>query len=61
MLIVLPLGTNEEKPELTMRNDEDRCLWARNKWLLAHSDSSEAAQGAPVLLHGENIDIKTMI
>ncbi len=61
VLIVLPLGTNEEKPELTMRNDEDRCLWARNKWLLAHSDSSEAAQGAPVLLHGENIDIKTMI
>lgn len=61
VLIVLPLGTNEEKPELAVKNAEDRCLWARNKWLLAHKDSSEAAQGAPVLLQGENIDIETMI
>lgn len=32
-------------------------LWACNKWLLAHPESSEAAQGAPAVLRGENIDI----
>ena len=55
--VVLPLGTNTDKPALTEGNDEDRMLWARNKWLLAHPESSEAAQGAWVGLTGENIDI----
>ena len=35
----------------------DAYLWACNKWLLAHPDSAEAAQGAPAALTGENIDI----
>ena len=55
--VVLPRGTNTDKPEIKPRNDEDKWLWARNKWLLAHADSSEAAQGAYVGLVGENIDI----
>ena len=55
--VVLPRGTNTDKPEIKPQNDEDKCLWARNKWLLAHADSSEAAQGAYVGLVGENIDI----
>lgn len=55
--VVLPQGTNREKPEFTPKNEEDKWLWARNKWLLAHADSSEAAQGAYVGLVGENIDI----
>lgn len=59
--IVLPRGTNLARPEITPQNDEDHCLWARNKWLLAHSESSEAAQGAPVLLDGVNIDISNSI
>ena len=37
--------------------DEDAWLWACNKWLLAHPDSAEAAQGAAAALVGENIDI----
>ena len=53
----LPLGTNTDKPALTPRNAEDKLLWARNKWLIAHAESSEAAQGAYVGLVGENIDI----
>lgn len=57
VLIVLPRGTNGPKPELSPLNDEDRTLWACNKWLLAHADSSEAAQGACVGLRGVNIDI----
>lgn len=57
VLIVLPKGTNLEKPSIAARNEEDRLLWARNKWLLAHAESGEAAQGAPVRLDGANIDI----
>ena len=34
-----------------------RKLWACNKWLLAHPDSTEAAHGAYIGLTGENIDI----
>lgn len=55
--IVLPKGTNTEKPVLTARNGEDKFLWSRNKWLLAHSSSAEAKQGAVVALTGKNIDI----
>ena len=59
--IVLPKGTNLDKPAILAGNQEDQCLWARNKWLMAHKDSSEAAQGAPVRLDGENIDIAGLI
>ena len=61
VLIVLPEGTNGPKPETTPLNDEDRTLWACNKWLLAHAESAEAKDGAPVLLDGEHIDIAGMI
>ncbi|MBQ9721525.1 MAG: DUF4867 family protein, partial [Oscillospiraceae bacterium] len=57
VMVALPRGTNGPKPEITPVNDEDKRLWACNKWLLSHADSSEAKQGAPVLLTGENIDI----
>ena len=57
VLVALPRGTNGPKPEITPVNEEDKTLWACNKWLLAHPESSEAAQGAPVLMTGENIDI----
>lgn len=57
VLIVLPKGTNLEKPDIQPGNDEDQLLWARNKWLLAHSESSEAGEGAPVRLDGANLDI----
>lgn len=57
VMVALPKGTNTPKPDITPLNDEDKLLWACNKWLLAHADSDEAAQGAPVLLDGVNIDI----
>lgn len=56
--VVLPRGTNTEKPALTGDYGDSNLLWARNKWLLAHPDSNEAGQGAYVGLSGENIDIK---
>ena len=33
-------------------------LWARNKWLLAHPDTSEAKNGAYVGISGDNIDVE---
>lgn len=55
--VVLPKGTNESKPVIAPITAEDRWLWVRNKWLLAHSDSDEARKGAPVCLTGPNMDI----
>ena len=61
VLVALPMGTNTEKPDITPRSPEDKLLWARNKWLLAHPESVEARQGAYIGLAGENIDIAKYI
>lgn len=61
VLIALPWLTNTDKPAITEYSPEDKLLWARNKWLLAHPESAEAAQGAYVGLVGENIDIADSI
>ena len=58
VMVVLPEGTNTDKPHIEPLNSEDKLLWACNKWLLAHQDSAEAAQGAAVCLQGVNIDIE---
>ena len=57
VLVALPKYTNTDKPEITPKTWEDRLLRARNKWLLAHAEASEAADGAYIGLTGENIDI----
>ena len=57
--VVLPKGTNEKKPDIAQTLPEDSCLFAANKWLLAHRTASEATQGAYVGLEGENIDISS--
>ena len=61
VLVALPQGTNTEKPDITPKSPEDKLLWARNKWLLAHPESGEAKQGAYIGLAGENIDIAKYI
>lgn len=55
--VVLPKGTNTAKPEFEPKSFEDTLLTARNKWLIAHTESSEAKNGAYVGLVGENINI----
>ncbi len=57
VMVALPKGTNTDKPNLPARGGDDAYLWACNKWLLAHPDSDEAAQGAQKALVGVNIDI----
>ena len=60
-IVVLPKGTNLARPDIAVKNPEDEILWASNKWLLAHADSSEAKDGAKVLLKGVNTDIADLI
>ena len=55
--MVLPRGTNTAATSIKAANEEDRMLWARNKWLLAHPESDEAESGAYIGLTGENIDL----
>ena len=55
--VVLPKGTNTEKPDFEPKCEEDTWMTARNKWLLAHPDSKEARRGAHIGLRGENLDI----
>jgi len=59
--VVLPRGTNTTAPDIKPVNEEDTWLTARSKWLLAHPESSEAAQGAHIGLLGVNIDISNNI
>lgn len=61
VIIVLPKGTNEAKPAIAEKNAEDKLLWALNKWLVAHKDTSEAKDGAHVGITGENVDISDLI
>lgn len=57
VLIALPWLTNTDKPAIESITEEDTFMTARNKWLLAHPESSEAKNGAKIGLVGENIDI----
>ena len=57
VLVALPRGTNTDYRPADGANVLDATLWARNKWLLAHADASEAADGAYVGLVGVNTDI----
>ena len=55
--VVLPKGTNTEKPDFAPQCEEDTWMTARNKWLLAHPESDEAKGGAHIGLCGVNVDI----
>ncbi|MBR6524676.1 MAG: DUF4867 family protein [Clostridia bacterium] len=61
VLVALPENTNTDFTLEEKLMGDDKLLWARNKWLLAHAEAGEAAQGAHVGLQGENIDIKDLI
>ena len=57
VMVALPWGTNTDKPQIEAKTPEDRLLWARNKWLIAHAESAEAADGAFVGLTGPNLEV----
>lgn len=54
--VVLPKGTNTEAPKTTGNTPEDKLLFARNKWLIAHKEAN--IEGAFEGLTGENLSIK---
>ena len=56
--IVLPSGTNTQKPFFEAKSHEDKLMTAKNKWLLAHPQSPEAATGAVIGLSGVNIKLE---
>ena len=55
--IILPRGTNTEKPELDTEMPEDRLMTAKNKWLIAHEESGLKKDGAFVGLKGANLEV----
>lgn len=58
-IIVLPLGTNEPLASIpSPLSEEDRLLWMRNKWLVAHRESIPASKGAFVGITGDNTEIR---
>lgn len=61
VLVALPWLTNTDRPVMDNKTCEDEIMTARNKWLLAHPESSEAKSGAKVGLTGVNIDIADLI
>lgn len=55
--IILPRGTNTDKPALSGKCAEDKLMTAKNKWLIAHKDSGLEASGAFIGLKGENLSV----
>ena len=59
-LVVLERGTNTPLERVdTAAPGENALLWMRNKWLLCHPDSPQAANGAFVGIRGDNITLST--
>lgn len=54
--VVLPKGTNTDAPATQENIAEDKLLFARNKWLIAHKDAK--IEGAFEGLIGENLSVK---
>lgn len=56
VVCALPKGTNEGGPDLTdAKTTESKWCLGRNKWLLVHSESKEAKEGAHIGLKGKNV------
>ncbi len=56
-IVALPKGTNTEISKEILRA-EDKLLFARNKWLIAHPESGLDGEGAFISLKGENLTIE---
>ena len=57
VIVVLPKGTNTDIEACEPMVREDRLLFARNKWLIAHPESGLDADGAFTGLKGENLTV----
>ena len=58
-LVILTDGTNTALESVdSSLPGEDGMLWMRNKWLICHPDSPQAAKGAYIGITGKNITLK---
>ena len=57
-VVVLPKDTNLPLEKEIAKDDEDKLLFAKNKWLIGHKDTDLGEQGAFIGLRGENIYLK---
>ena len=57
VIVALPKGTNTDIKACGPAVPEDRLLFARNKWLIAHPEAGLDADGAFVGLKGENLTV----
>lgn len=57
-VVVLPKDTNLPLEKDIKKCGEDKLLFAKNKWLIGHSDTDLGEQGAFIGLIGENISLK---
>ncbi len=56
-VVILPKGTNtEQEPVGEMANEEDRLLFAKNKWLIGHEEGGLPVQ-AYIGITGENLSV----
>jgi len=60
IICVLPRGTNADKIDFPVKNDEDKMCLGVNKWLLAHPDAPEVKDGAYVGITGKNIKFEDL-
>ena len=57
-LVALERGVNAPLDWTNPRGEgEDKLLWMKGKWLIAHPDSPQAAKGAYVGISGENLSL----
>ncbi|WP_285767035.1 DUF4867 family protein [Peribacillus sp. SI8-4] len=58
-IVILPAGTNEPlKQDILKRTQEDKLLFMKNKWLLAHPERKQLVnKGAYAGIRGDNISI----
>ncbi len=54
--VILPKGTNTDAPAAQNNTKEDKLLFARNKWLIAHEEAG--IEGAFVGLKGANLSVE---
>lgn len=57
-VVILHKGTNEELENKIEDEGEDKLLFAKNKWLIAHPDTDLKDKGAFIGLKGNNICLK---
>ena len=57
-VVVLPKNTNLPLENIPEKKGEDALLFAKNKWLIAHSDSGLEKDGAFIGLLGENLKLE---